>query len=564
MVIILIFGMVLAACAPAATPTAKPPATTAPAPAPAPTTAAPAPAPTPAPVTPVAAAPKMGGTLKLWTNGAAAGYDAHMRTSYAPVATIPVFNTLVQFDPSKKETLPSTIIGDLAEKWTVSPDGLVYTFNLVKNATWHNGKPFNADDVVYSINKMLDPKRSTIYGNFAGFKDITKLDDYTVRITTDKVNPGFIMNLAHGYSPIYYREGGSVDPKSTDWLMGTGPFKFSKLTTGVSIEFVKNQNYFRKDAAGRQLPYLDGVTYQIVTDRNAQVSAVATGRLDMTSCTTGVSSMESVEMYKKANPNIVFQKSGGAFSGPGLIFNLKEKGPWQDARVRQAFALVATTEELVTQAYGTTYFMNVESGALPSAYALPTAEINKMLGRDLTPAQRIEKAKKLMADAGYKDGFSMSCLTPSLPESTRQGQFLADQLKRNLNVDLKLDVKEWGTATSERNAGRFTSTPWQPMTMLGEPNDLMPYYLTGSPLNIIGYSNPELDKLWLQQSTMMDYNQRKAVTQQIEKILLTDLPYLPQGFMYNVVALQPYVKGFVLPDGVYMSYMAFERVWLDK
>jgi peptide/nickel transport system substrate-binding protein len=556
MVLILILGVVMAACAPAAAPTTKPPTSAAPAP----TTAAPA----PTTAASVAGAPKMGGTLKLWTNGAAAGYDAHMRTSYAPVATIPVFNNLVQFDPTKKETLPSNIIGDLAEKWTVSPDGLTYTFNLVKNATWHNGKPFNADDVMYSINKMLDPKRSTIFGNFAGFREITKLDDYSVRISLDKINPGFLMNLAHGYSPIYYRDGGSVDPKSTDWLMGTGPFKFSKLTTGVSIEFVKNPNYFRKDSAGRQLPYLDGVLYQIVTDRNAQVASVATGRLDMTSCTTGVSSMESLEMYKQSNPNIVFQKSGGAFSGPGMIFNLKQQGPWQDARVRQAFALVATTEELVTQAYGTTYFMNVESGVLPSAYALPTAEINKMLGRDLPQAQRIEKAKKLMADAGYKDGFSVSYLIPNLPESTRQAQFQADMLKRHLNVELKLDVREWGTVTSERNAGRFTATPWQPSTMLGEPNDLMPYFLSGSQLNLMGYSNPEADKLWAQQSTMLDYNQRKAVTQQIEKILLTDLPFTTQGFMYNVIALQPYVKGFVLPDHVYTSYMAFERVWLDK
>jgi oligopeptide transport system substrate-binding protein len=129
---------------------------------------------------------------------------------------------------------------------------------------------------------------------------------------------------------------------------------------------------------------------------------------------------------------------------------------------------------------------------------------------------------------------------------------------------MKIDVKEWGTATTERNAGRFTSTVWQPMTMLGEPNDLIPYFMSGSPLNLMGYSNPEADKLWVQQSTITDYNQRKAVTQQLERILLTDLPYYPNGFMYNVTGLQPYVKGFVAADAVYTAYMAFEQVWLDK
>jgi ABC-type oligopeptide transport system substrate-binding subunit len=115
-----------------------------------------------------------------------------------------------------------------------------------------------------------------------------------------------------------------------------------------------------------------------------------------------------------------------------------------------------------------------------------------------------------------------------------------------------------------RQAKQYQIVGDQPVSQLGEPNDLMPLFLTGSPVNYYGYKNAEADKLWQEQSTTLDVTKRRQLTAQIEKILLTDAMVAPQGFLRTTTVLQPYVKGFVAFDAAYCANMSWEVVWLDK
>lgn len=554
-------AMLISACAPApASPTVKPAPTTA---APPPATAAPAPTTAaPAPTTAAPAGPKYGGTLRLWINGAPAGFDAQRRAYFAPIATTPVFNNLVRFDPLKSECNVGTVVGDLAKRWEVSTDGLTYTFILEQGVKWHDGKPFTADDVIYSFDKMRDTQRSAVYAYISYINTVTKVDDYTVKIVLKGPSPSFLVNLSWGYFNIQPKHKADVDWKSTDFLMGTGPYKFKSAVSGVSYEFVKNPDYFRKDAAGRKLPYLDGVNLYIMTDRQAQANALLTNRVDMTSPITGVANEEIYNQLKTGDPTLVIQATVGG-TGNGLTFRMDKK-PFDDVRVRKAIGLVLDAKEVDTATYGGFTTVNPDVGFMPQAYALPLADIQAIMWRNKPMADRVTEAKRLMKEAGLEKGFKTELMGALYPETQRQDAFIQDVLRKTLNIEVVL--KELDVTESRRlfDTGNFEMYILQPSSMLGEPNDLMPYFQTGNRVNTMVYSNPAVDKLWVQQSTELDMTKRVKLTQEIEKGILSDFAYIPFHFFKNNTALKPYVKGFVGQTAAYTVVEAWEQIWLDK
>jgi ABC-type transport system substrate-binding protein len=187
---------------------------------------------------------------------------------------------LVQVNPAYQEAVISNIVGDLAERWDISPDGTKYTFYLVKNAKWHDGKPFTADDVIYSLDKIMDTKAgSRMAGTLEAMKDYTKVDDYTVVMNTKYPSPGFLVNVANPYNVIQPKHMAGKDNKSTDFLVGTGPFKFKEYIPESSFSLVRNPDYFKKDKNGVQLPYLDGITIYIM--KAGGVDAFIAKKLDM-------------------------------------------------------------------------------------------------------------------------------------------------------------------------------------------------------------------------------------------------------------------------------------------
>lgn len=507
--------------------------------------------------TPTAVTPKTGGILHYPINGSPAGYDVHLKPSYAPYITTPIFSQLLRFDPDRRDLAPGNIIGDLAETWNVSTDGKTITFNLRKNVKWHDGVAFTADDVVYSLQKLADPKRSLMASNIPAFSSAEAVDANTVKVTLKQASAGFLMQLCTVYAPIQSQHLAAADPKTTAFLVGTGPFMIKDVTSGVGANLVKNPNYF---LAGK--PYLDGLSIYVMTDRAATMTAFVGGRIDMVTPTGGIFALENLQQVQKGAPNAIIEK-GAPPQVTFLWLNLKNQY-LKDVRVRQALGMLMDQKSFAMAGYGSDQFTVPDRAIFSTTYGLTNAQIHTLCGWDGTWDARVAAAKKLMADAGYASGFKIVILVQNVPEYVKCYQYLSDIWKTNLNIESEIRVKDAAAANADKIAGNFDIWQQEMLAATGDPDDVVAYFKTGGTSNPIGYSNPEVDKLFIQQTSVLDINQRKQMTQQIETLILKDMPVVPARGSMTFVAFAPYVKGFVTPNAGYGGQLQFDRVWLNK
>lgn len=483
------------------------------------------------------------------------------KPAWAPIYAEPVFNTLVQHDPTKAEISPNTIVGSLAERWETSKDGLTWTFYLAKGVKWHDGKPFTADDVVYTIEKLKDPARSASSSVFSAVAKAARVDDSTVTVTLARPWAAFLTNLCLPYSSVLPKHTADVDWKTTAFLVGTGPFKFKKMTSGVSFELERNPSYFRKDAAGRQLPYLDGITVYYM-DRDPYLSAFIAGRLDMLTPVFGITNLDLQKRYDaQATKDMSFDWHR-ALHGTLIFLNCAYE-PLKNAKVRQAVALMYDRDAATTGTYGVKDWTDGSQGIFGGSYGLGKAGVYAALGWDKPYDARVEAAKKLMQEAGYANGFKLKMISNQIPEMQKTNLWLADAL-RKLNIDAQVGFPDTATLVKELSTGDFGSHQQSTNVLFGDPDDLMGWFMTGSTGNFMKYSNPAADKLWTEQSATMDPSQRMKLVQQLEQILLNDAVAIPIGGSVWAHVQYNYVKGYVLQQAAYASAGRFELAWLDK
>src|SRR5512135_2729028 len=168
-----------------------------------------------------------------------------------------IFNGLVKYDKD------INVVGDLAESWDISKDGLVITFHLRKGVRWHDGRPFTAQDVLYTYQVTVDPKTPTAYaGDFLKVKEAEILDDHTFRATYDKPFAPALTSWSVGILPKHLLAGRDITTSPLGrHPIGTGPYKFKEWVTGQKIVLISNPDYFE----GR--PYIDGYVLRILPDK---------------------------------------------------------------------------------------------------------------------------------------------------------------------------------------------------------------------------------------------------------------------------------------------------------
>lgn len=505
------------------------------------------------------AEPKHGGVLEYWNRTDPPGFDLHRWTSHTPFFAHPVFNTLVRFDATKKGFLTENIIGDLAERWEVSPDGKTYTFFLHQNVTWHDGQPFTAADVAYSFEKMLDPKRSVIAGRFPGFGELEIVDDYTVKVHMKAPQASFLPILAQGYAVMQPKHKAGTNGKSVDFLkVGTGPFMFKESVAGVSYTYVRNPNYFKPG-----LPYLDGLKIYIIRDRPAQRAAFVAHRVNMTNPSIGMPTESIYNQHRRRVPNGKYSIQD--FQMVRLLwFNLKEDKPWNDVRVRRAINLALDREQLVIAGVGNKAWGRI-GGVLPpgNPYALPADEMATIQWWDRPYEERLTEARRLMKEAGYENGFKVRLVARTIGLYKRILSQAAD-LMRNINIDVALDLPETARAMEMREKGDFDMYFEVMYANIGDPDEIRGYHITGGPENWTGYSNPKLDELFTKQSQAATLAERQTYTHEIERILAKDAPVIPTFFIRYGVGQHPEVQNWIPPDTPYTTHLQMEQVWLDK
>lgn len=332
-----------------------------------------------------------------------------------------VFNGLVRFAPGSMS--PKSIEPDLAESWTNSKDGLVWTFKLRKGVQFHGQfGEFTSADVVYSLNRARDPKRSSVSSDYADFKSIEAVDPYTVRITLHKPIPSLLGVVAN------YHGGNIVSAKAVEKLgadfktqpIGTGPFAFDKLVEGQSLRLVANKAYFRG------APKVSAITVRYISSDSARDLAFRSGELDLI---TGTRDDRWIKNFSKGSNGVVDTFEPGELRTLHLNMSMP---PLDDIRVRQAVAHAINREELV--AFTGPSVARANASPVPIGYA---GDANDLKTLDYNPAL----AKELLAKAGHPNGLTIKVAITEHPSLNPPMQVIQAQLAK-VGIKVNLEVME--------------------------------------------------------------------------------------------------------------------------
>ncbi|MBI2907174.1 MAG: ABC transporter substrate-binding protein [Chloroflexi bacterium] len=552
-----LLGLLAGSCAPAAgpAPTAKAPAPSSPAPAKAaqPTATTAAPAATPKPL---ADQPRYGGILTVGIGGDPVSFDIHREESaFTYAITSSTYDGLLKYDSQAWPEFKS--VPNLATSWQVSPDGKVYTFNLVKGAKFHSGAPVTAEDVKFSFDRIRDPQLGLVKSprrqNLANVANIDAPDDSTVRITLKNPQASLISLISTLYFMVYPKS--VVLEKKGDMMKtvaGSGPFKLKDYATGVGWELVKNPDYFVK---GR--PYLDGAKGYIILDSFTRFAALRTRSILWISPYPYMSVSQTKIIAETLADKIAV---GWEFHPAwyGILFNTT-RPPWSDVRVRQAVSLTFDRKKMVAVGLEGAGIAGMAAQP-PGEWALPEEEMAKVPGY---AKPELEAAKKLMAEAGFPNGFTAEALVRGV-KPHQDMALLAKDAVAAIGVTLNLKVVETAIYDDVKFRKAFEVNPLGWGSVLVDPDvPLGDFYVTGSPRNPSGYSNPYYDELYVKQSRTLDAAERRKTVWEMQRILLKDIPIAIAYWANAPYAWWKEVRGFK-PPVIFFNAFGYHDIWLAR
>src|SRR5205807_7910606 len=342
----------------------------------------------------------------------------------------PHYNTLLRPDPNDKTA--SRIVGDLAESWTISKDGPVYTLRLRRGVKFHDGSEMTSRDVKASYDKIIFPSAgiaSDRKGEYVDVEVVQAPDPYTVVFRLKWPSGSFLMSLASPWNWIYKAD---ILAKDMRWyethVMGTGPFTFVEHVKGSHWVGKKNPNYWDKGK-----PYLDGYRAIFISNSSAQVAAVRGERAMIQF--RSFSPPERDQLVQALGNKIAVQES--PWDCLNFVSMHHEKKPFDDKRVRRALSLALDRYEGSKALSRITLVKDVAGIQVPGTpFATPPAELEKLAGYGHDIAKNRAEAKRLLKEAGVPDGFAFTFKNRGIPHPYEPlGIWLIDQWRQiGLNV----------------------------------------------------------------------------------------------------------------------------------
>jgi oligopeptide transport system substrate-binding protein len=464
---------------------------------------------------------------------------AHITDTVSDSVARRIFSQLVRFAPDL------SIVDDLAESHTISADGLEYTFILRTGVKFHNGRELAAEDVAYTCRRLLDPatnaERANLLYYVKGAKDfhdgkaadvpgIVVVDPRTIKLVLAQPYAPFLNALCMTTFGVVPKETVEQDPQGfSDKPVGTGPFVFESWTKGDRITLKANVDYFNAP------PKIETLIFRILPDEKTRFENFKSGALEH--CDIASSQIPEVKADAQLTAMI---KGVPAMDMYCLGFNC-EKPPFKDnTSLRQALNYAVDKGNIINNIWGG---MVTEQKTYVPEGMFYFAQDSIGFPYDLN------KAKQLLADAGYPDGSGLPPLTLNIdtqPTNEKVALAIQEDL-RKIGVTVNIEKTEWGSFLEKVYAGEalFFQNTW--LADYPDPDNWLYQLLHSSNFgekgNICRWRNAEFDQLVAQAQVSPDVTTRTDLYRRAEKIVIAEAPWLLLYWKNNSTLVQPYVQG---------------------
>jgi len=539
--------LALEACAPQATPTPIPP-TVPPAAAATPIPPSPTPAPPTATAAPAVITPKRGGILVHAVDADITWMDPQKAIDVGAMNFIEqVYEGLCEYDENLN------IVPGIAS-WE-TPDDRTYIWRLRQGVKFHDGQELDAEDVKYTVDYILNPENGVgVRSWYGAIDEVEVVDKYTVKMKLNRPDPALPGAFAiHRYEGLVKVGAHDNDNQINREPNGTGPFKFKEWVSASHYEFVRHENYWKKD-----IPYLDGMLFKIMPEEEAKIAALTTGQLDHADITS-----EGYLRLKDAK-GIVIQSGPKAMVAtaefnPMRTFPDGKPRPWADKRVRQALNLATDRGEIVEKVHNG---FGTMTGLILTGYG----DWPQKIEYEYNP----EKAKQLLKEAGWGDGFEVTFMASP---GAWGGAFAATAVVMasqwtKIGVESIIEQPEWAVAVKRMSPEEpaydydvsFTGHSYR-----HDPLGFFDAYFDPEvPGNWNpGYDNPRVNELLRAARVELNREKRKAMYHEAENIILFDEAWwLCLYLRHYFDGAQSYVKNNIWQIRTQFDFAKW--IWLDK
>jgi len=462
---------------------------------------------------------------------------------------------------------PDLWVGDLLESWE-QPDPLTIIFNIRKGVRWQNKPPVNgreltADDVVWTFKRYMDIPKFSSY-SVASIDTITVPDKYTVVITVKKPNVMLLgdMTIISYTSHILAHEVVETYGDERDWRnqVGTGPFILDDYVKGSSLTWSRNPDYFGKDPNGNQLPFIDGIRLLLIGDSATQIAALRTGKVDLILPETGIDWNQKF-VLEKTNPEL--QWKGGTPAANWCLYLKNTIKPFSDIRVRYALSMGINREEMVASVFGDNAII-YHFPANPGWQSFPKWEELPDSTKEIY-TYNPEKAKELLAEAGYPNGFE-TC-----------AQYCADAIYTPYGTAMELLQAQWATIGVDLELRPVDNPTMSAIRSTKQYDQIFPCgtghsipvrfsatnYYTDGRFNRSLCSDPYVDELTDRALLEFDTTKHDTILKEIWLYLLEQCFDIGLPAPYRYTAWHPWVKGYQ-GEADWLQGRIFTHIWLDQ
>ena len=483
------------------------------------------------PTTPTPSGLKSGGTLKV-------GMIASFSTIDPPLLLeLPdlnigqhTYDTLVMRNPDLSYQ-PM-----LAESWEPNADATQWTFNLRKGVKFNHGKEFKAEDVVYTIERLIAVD-SPLASTFPEDMKVVAADEYTVRFEFSTPYAPLLDSLVKYHALITPSD---VDPvRFKTETLGTGPFIMTEHVIGERTVFKRNENYWWEGH-----PYVDEVIFVYLPDPTSRAEALKAGTIDVL-YDMDASSVPAIESHPDTR---VAQAPTGGYMNLAMIVT---KPPFDNVLVRKAIQ-AATDRQAILQ--------GAQFGMGGIAYDHPITPTDPFFNAECTPPDYdIDLAKDLLVQAGYPNGIDLTLYTSTSGASMVEMATIMKERAEPAGINIEIEVMSEDGYWSEGWLVKPFTTVWWGGRPPHEATSII--YKTGGSWNEAFYSNPEVDRLIAEGATSADPEARKKAYGELQCLLIDEVPRIVPVFLPGLLGLRPDVRGI---EPMWDKMLQLHRTWLDR